>query len=455
MYPKDPINKKEYFFIRNNVKNISDVKLFIQILDAFRSGLFHYTESITEERIKTIVKSKASDLYRDIKIPKKAGGYRTISIPNMELKVIQDCITAFFKFRKYSSQPGIGYALKRVPVSNNPFEIDQVHFETKFVYYTGGINVAVAHTDADIVYNFDISDFFGSITSEQIILTLTKKTSKHSYIKGNLSLNYKVAKLISILVTKPNEEGGRILPQGAPSSPIISEIIASRLDVRLIGFCKKHGVNYSRYVDDISFSCSKDKPWYIYRSFFEKIIETEGFKVNAKKCKVSFNYQRQIVTGVVVNKKMNLPQKYIKELRTIIHNWELDGYVVANNKFIYNYMQKHNFNNSKMPPRIEHVVSGKLSYLKMIRGADGLWTKLHERYKSLRIRDYCIITGKNLHKNNHKYYRYGDDIGPFVHAIRDNESAPWRIIEVQNYKGEWIKADEDYAYRLRYPEDYN
>lgn len=70
MYPEDPITKQEYLFIRDNIRNITDVKLFIAILDAFRKGKFHYTEPITEERIKRIMKSKASHLYHDVNIPK-------------------------------------------------------------------------------------------------------------------------------------------------------------------------------------------------------------------------------------------------------------------------------------------------------------------------------------------------------------------------------------------------
>lgn len=357
-----------------------------------------------------------------------------------------------FKFRNCSSLPGLGCALKKMSV--NQFEIEPIKLKSEFISFNGGITVAKAHIGSDVVYNMDITDFFGSITSEQIVLSLTTKTSKHCYIRGNLALNYKIARLISILVTKPNPDRSRVLPQGASTSPIISNLIASRLDARLIGYCKKHGINYSRYVDDICFSCSKDKPWFIYRSFFEKILETEGFKINTKKCRVSFYYQRQIVTGVVVNKKLNLPIKFIKELRTIIHNWEKDGYVVANNKLICHYMLSHNFNNPQMPPRIEYIVAGKLAYIKMIRGADNLWSKLHDRYKYLRDRDYCIITGKDMHKDNHRYYRYGDDFGPLVHAIRDNEGSPWRIIEVQNRQGKWIEADETYAHSLRYHEDW-
>ena len=156
---------------------------------------------------------------------------------------------------------------------------------------------------------------------------------------------------------------------------------------------------------------------------FSKIISSYGFTLNAKKSRVSFYYQKQQVTGLTVNQRLNVEKKYIKNLRTVIHNWEKDGYVRASNLFFLHYYQD-TANFKKGIPTMEQVIAGKLSFLKMIRqnksakddisivdifglendfeslkdsdqlSVDPLWEKLHQRYKALIERDANIINAK-------------------------------------------------------------
>ena len=161
------------------------------------------------------------------------------------------------------------------------------------------------------------------------------------------------------------------------------------MDFRLRSYCSKHNITYSRYADDLTFSFSNkilDK-WRIYLYFIKKIIISEGFVINEKKSHLSLKRQRHSITGIIANQKANLPRKKIKKLRTILHNWEVDGYVIASNKFLMNYLRDPK-NLTKQNIKMENIVNGYLSFLKMVKGNnDSTYLKLSQRFKMLLIRD--------------------------------------------------------------------
>lgn len=431
-----PFDYEEYSFFQENKRNIPSVEMLVNILDCIRKGYFHYKTPITEYDLMSLV-SNINDSYKDFYIKKNNGGKRQISVPNQKLREIQNCIRILLGgiFREGKST----------------------------------VSCALPHVNRDIVYSLDIKDFYTSIHASRITETLI-----------NIGYQYDVAQLISLLVTKRTKEGLPVLPQGAPSSPIISELVVKKLDARLKGYAKKKGIQYSRYADDVIISCTKDCPWEKYADCIKRIIITEGFKVNNKKCRVSFHSQRQEVLGIIINKRLNVPTKYIKQLRTILHNWEIDGYIKANNRLLRFYI-KDKYNLKDDIPNMEDIVAGKLSYLKMVRNpqlmesfvkeknhfllsldnshtegdkVDPVWQKLHERYKALITRDYNIITGNNAKYYKKAIYRYGDDIGPYVMAIKAHKDSPWEIIKVLEYDGEWRNGNERDAYFMRYNEEF-
>lgn len=343
--------------------------MLADLLDCLRKGYFHYKEPITLSELTEIANDTKSH-YRQFYINKKNGGKRLICAPSDRLKEIQDCIKLLLS----------GLYFRGVAITN----------------------CASKHIGKEIVYNIDIKDFYPSINAAQISLKLLSKGYK-----------YDVAQLLSLLVTTRSKNGTPILPQGAPTSPIIADLVVEHLEARLWGFANKHNINISRYVDDITFSCSKSQPWHIYFGFFKKIIETEGFIVNEKKCHVSFSNQRQEVLGLTVNSKVNVSQKYIKQLRTILHNWEKDGYIKANNLFLMHYF-KGLVNSKTHIPKLEKNVAGKLSFLKMVRNAnnkdttnDPVWVKLHDKYVALIERDFFIINGHSRPEKK-RYGNYED-----------------------------------------------
>ena len=123
---------------------------------------------------------------------------------------------------------------------------------------------------------------------------------------------------------------GVALPQGSPCSPVISELIAQILDVRLVRLAKEFGVTYSRYADDITFSTSqKDFPealakvdatnpaiWHLSEKLVGK-IDNSGFTINIEKTRMHFRGSRQMVTGLVVNEKVNIRSEYYRRSRAM------------------------------------------------------------------------------------------------------------------------------------------
>lgn len=145
------------------------------------------------------------------------------------------------------------------------------------------------HRDRNVVFTVDISNFFGSITVSRVFNVF-------------LGLGYSrpVAGLLAGLCTL-----GKSLPQGAPTSPAISNLVCKELDRRLFSYAVKNTYRYTRYADDITLSGDVD----ISESykFLQRIFLENGFFINESKTRVMRRGARQLVTGVVVNKKLNAP----------------------------------------------------------------------------------------------------------------------------------------------------
>ena len=219
------------------------------------------------------------EYYYEAQIPKKSGEMRCLQIPAMRLRIIQRWILDHILYQIRVSPYCDGFCKKRSICTN-----------------------AKKHLHQDCVVNMDLKDFFPSITQEQIF--------KIFYYYGYTD---EVSYMLSRLCTCDGH-----LPQGAPTSPYLSNIVCLRLDKRLAGLAKKYEVVYSRYADDITFSGKYGVQNII--PVAEKIIRDEGFKVNDAKTRTAYRYQRQEVTGICVNDtKMHVDKQYIKNLKMQIY----------------------------------------------------------------------------------------------------------------------------------------
>jgi hypothetical protein len=180
-----------------------------------------------------------------------------------------------------------------------------------------------------------------------------------------------------------------VLPQGAPTSPVITNIICQKLDYLLTGVAKRFGLKYSRYADDITFSSMHN----VYQSGSEflkelhRIIAEQNFQIKESKTRLQKDGYRKEVTGLLVNEKANVQQRYIKQLRMWLYYWERYGYERASEFFLKQYIaDKGHVKIGKPEPDMANVIAGKLNYLKMVKGADNeLFLKLKDRFDLLTV----------------------------------------------------------------------
>ena len=266
------------------------------------------------------------DNYTRFEVPKKKGGVRTIAAPKKTLKMSQRKILydILCKIQPEASAHG-------------------------FIREKSIITGAISHTSApELLINIDLEDFFGTITFNRV-RGMFEKLGYSGYISSLLSMICTYCERMPIEVkgeTKYVKSSERILPQGAPSSPMITNIICRKLDKRLSSLASKYNLEYSRYADDMSFSFkSVNESYKVLLKDFEdkysnkgdvlaekdfiskiigiisKIIREEGFTINNSKTRYLRKNNCQSITGIVINNKdIGVPKKWVKNLRAAIYN---------------------------------------------------------------------------------------------------------------------------------------
>lgn len=217
--------------------------------------------------------------YSSFRIPKRSGGSRLIDSPTPALMAVQDWIRAEITSRFDISPACHGFVAGRSIVTN-----------------------ASQHVGAPVVLKLDIVNFFGSVKRRRVYRMFRR-----------IGYSKPVASLLAALTTF---EGS--LPQGAPTSPDLANAAAFRLDLRLSGFCRRRGISYTRYADDLTFSgaaVAGRKP----KRTIDSIIRAEFFTPDETKARYLQPDQRQSVTGIVVNAKLNWPRDRRRWLRQEVY----------------------------------------------------------------------------------------------------------------------------------------
>ena len=304
---------------------------------------------------------KKQERYRTFSIPKKSGGERTISAPCGNLKWMQLCLNEIFKALYTSSPYAMGFAEGRSIVDN-----------------------ARMHTNQNYVFNIDLKDFFPSIDQTRVWKRL--QLAPFNFTPKIASI---IAGLCSMRTIRYREnlpfEEAFVLPQGAPTSPLLTNAICDTLDRRLHGLAKRFGLHYSRYADDITFSSMHNvyQPGSDFRKELERIIFDQRFTINAKKTRLQHCSVRQEVTGITVGQKLNVTRKYVKDVRAILHIWEKYGINAAYATFYPRY-KSEKCQLHRGDPNLENVISGKLCYLKMVKGeTDPAYARLSAQFSRL------------------------------------------------------------------------
>lgn len=281
------------------------------------TGLDYYTT-------RYIIKFRSS-FYKEYYITKKRGGFRKISSPYRPLKIMQQYIAK--------------YILSNVPIHEKAFGF----VPTKSIYHN-----AKEHVNQDCILNIDLCNFFETISSKKIYSIFMNMG-----YASNLCVDF--SKICTAAIESKSLLP--VLPQGAPTSPVLSNICAYNLDKRLDRFAHKNNLVYSRYADDITFSgLRKDLPKV---SFLKRVIEDEGFKLNTSKIRLyTKKNNKRIITGLLVDDSVRIPKKFKKEIFRHLH-------------FCQKYSPKEHIdylNSKRSKPKgyFYEWLKGKISFVQMV-----------------------------------------------------------------------------------------
>ena len=327
----------------SKLNNIDDLTV---LLSDLASDLYANSKvRITKKNISYFAFHK-KERYNRILIPKKNGTDRVLNAPVPFLKMLQRCLNTALNIVFTPHYAAYGFVPNKNIAQN-----------------------AQKHINRNYVFNVDLLDFFGSVQFRRVKTVLQLSP---------FNLNDKLAFLIANLCCYNDT-----LPQGAPTSPTLSNIVCQKLDRRLTKLSKKYYARYSRYADDITFSSRKDVFDEKFINELCTIIEDENFKINPAKTRLQDYTQRQVVTGLTVNEKVNVSQSYVREIRAMLNNWSKYGYEEAEKRYEKSKIKKKNFSTTNF----SRYIAGKLNFLKLVKGDDD---EVYKKYKS----EFDKLTGK-------------------------------------------------------------
>lgn len=270
-------------------------------------------------------------------VPKRSGGMRQLAAPHRTLARCQRWVLEHILARLPAAGAAHGFVAGRSTRTN-----------------------AAPHVGQDVVVNLDLRDFFPSITFVRV------RGAFHG-----LGYSWAASTLLALLCTEAPRletardqrrcyvaQGPRCLPQGACTSPALSNWIARRLDARLAGLAAQLGWHYTRYADDLTFSASGEPAARVayLLARVRHIAADEGFAVHEAKTRVLRRHTAQTVTGIVVNDRPGVPRRLVRRLRAILHHARHEG-LAAQNRAGH--------------PHFESWVRGMIAYVAMVNPEHG------------------------------------------------------------------------------------
>lgn len=227
--------------------------------------------------------------YKNHKIPKKNGDFRYIYEPSYSMKLVQRWI--------------LEEILYKIPVTEYTFG------------FRKGISAplkrnAEVHKDNLFIFKMDLKNFFPSVNRDHIY-----------YLFSQIGYNPTVANLLSNLCTLDGA-----LPQGAVTSPCISNLVCRNLDKRISKYCNKREIKYTRYADDFTFSSNDKSSLKSIYPMIQKIVEDEGFTINTDKTRLLTPKGKKTVTGITVNGGLlKVPKQMKRNVRAMLHQAIVTG----------------------------------------------------------------------------------------------------------------------------------
>lgn len=361
MYMEKKLQENDIFKLKNNFLQVNGLSRLASLLEV-KTGYLYYW----------IKKQAPSDKYKLFKIKKKNGGERIILAPKKSYKILQKKLNKIFSLF-YDTKPAVHGFVKNKTIITN----------------------AECHKNKRLILNIDLEDFFPTINRGRIYGIFRNKPFNFSVF---------TAKLLANMCCVNNQ-----IPQGAPTSPMLSNFVCRRLDNSLTKLAREFKCSYTRYADDITFSTNlkefpkeimeivseDDKLTYKIGEKLKRILSQNGFVANKDKIRIASKYNRQSVTGLTVNEKVNVPRTYIKTVRAMLCNWEInkkkgsaiglsEEEILANATKYHNLKNTHKTHKYKDKATFLNILRGKLNYIKDVRGdRDYVYAKLINKFNEL------------------------------------------------------------------------
>jgi RNA-directed DNA polymerase len=280
------------------------------------------------------------DKYSEFHIPKKMGGKRTILAPVSSLKIIQAKLAQVLQAVYIPRATVHGFTLNRSILTN-----------------------ARLHANKRWVFNVDIEEFFPSINFGRV---------RGMFSSPPYSLPPNVATVLAQIACFSNQ-----LPQGAPTSPIISNMICSKLDSQLRRLAIESRCVYTRYADDLTLSTTlrrfpgnlatlTDTGSVEAGPQLVQLIAQNGFTLNIAKARLQSQHQRQEVTGLTTNLFPNIQRRYLHQVRAMLHDWKRHGEVIAFQRHFA--LEPYRRREGTTATAFHSIVKGKIDFLGMIKG---------------------------------------------------------------------------------------
>lgn len=310
-----------------------------------------------------IYKVKDEDRYSQFEIPKKRGGTRQITAPDDRLKTIQSRLAKEL-LEVYPDRHCVHGFAKGKSIRSN----------------------ARAHLHKKWIVNIDLKDFFPSIHFGRVCGVLRADP---------FNMGERISREIANLCCCNNS-----LPQGAPTSPILSNFVCWRLDNQLYKLAKSCRCTYTRYADDITISTSlKELPpeigyieedHLILASRLVEIISDNSFSINEFKVRYADGRNRQEVTGIIVNSgSTNVRRNYVRQVRAMLHSCERYGLEAAAKEHFTKF--RPDKKPSDLVRSFMYELEGKIGYIRYIKQvpkedgtfydiAGGVYEKLKKRF---------------------------------------------------------------------------
>ncbi|MBR9852821.1 reverse transcriptase domain-containing protein [Paracoccus seriniphilus] len=313
--------------------------------------------------------------YKEFTIPKKSGGTRRICAPRIALLGLQRDILRLLEsdYRPRAHVHGFVGGHQRSIVSN-----------------------ARQHVGKRWVLNIDLEDYFETIHFGRIRGRLM--APPYDYPE-------EIAQFIAHIAcfqTEKEVEGSlrttHVLMPGAALSPILANIVSDKLDAELARFCRQLGCTYTRYADDITISSNRrtfpapigrfanpdSHDDFILSDTFQQMIEDNGFRINHAKTRLLGAAFQQEVTGLVVNEKVNVKRKFVRDVRAMLHDWEFNGYAAASARHFNDKRPDRGRLPEQEATNFEWVLRGKIEFIRQVKGStDQVFRGLAARFNAL------------------------------------------------------------------------